>query len=130
MSSEAACLAEWLVAKAPFVVVFAYGLVFELAVLAVGELAFATCLAVFERLVAEAVATFAALAESATAFVIAEASLAVAMETAAFFAASVRSCSWSGALGRFVGHHAEAGVVAADSHFGQDIENVLRERVR
>jgi len=128
-SSEAACLAERLVAKAAFVAVFAEGLVFELAGFAVGELAFAAGLAVFERLVAKAAFT-TVFAESATAFIVVESSLAVAMETAAFFAASVRSCSRCGALGRFVGHHAEAGVVTADCHFGQDVENVLRKRVR
>ena len=92
-------------------------------------MALAACLAVFERLVAKAAFT-TVFAESATAFIVVETTFAVAMETAAFFAASVRSCSRCGALGWFVGHHAEAGVVAADGHFGQDVENVLRECVR
>ena len=105
------------------------GLVFEFAGLAVGELALTAGLAVFERLVTKAAFT-TVFAESTTAFIVSEASLAVAMEAAAFFAAGMRSCSWCGTLGWFVGHHAEAGVVAADGHFGQDVENVLRERVR
>ena len=131
MSAEAACFAEWFVAKAAFVVVLAEGLVFELAGLAVGELAFTAGFAVFERLVAEvAFATFfTVLAESATAFVIAE-TLAVFVETAAFFAVFTRSGTWCRTLWWFVGHDAEAGVVAADGHFGQNVQYVLRERFR
>ena len=80
--------------------------VFAIAELAVAEHLFAACLAVFER---------------AVAFELAASAVAIAMEPATAFTAFARAC------GRFVGHEAELGIVPADGHSGENVEDFLRE---
>ena len=113
-SSKTTRLAEGLVAKAAFIVVFVA--VFAITEFLVSEHLFAAGLTVFERLVVELFAV--TVAEVLAAF--------TAVETAAVFAACARAGSGSGAGRRLVGHQAESRFVTANGHVGQNVEDFLR----